>query len=421
MNTCTRTSSAIIALSALILPLQAQQKSAEPVLLLQGATIHTLTSIGSLQSGDVLVQGEHIIAVGADLSGHRKVQDATVISLFGKVITPGLILPWSRLGLTQGEHAVNDSSILSAGFSVANAWDSQSPDIGEAVVAGFTVAHIVPRNRQRLFSGQSALVSLHPDKPQLLIENRFSAGVARLSSVKEPPSVAVSRLASAFSDGRRFRTNRFAIDSGGYFDFPYSREDLEVLIRIVDDENWLAVEAHGREEIRRLLLLARQLHLRLILYGAAESALLAREIAEQGAVVILNPGASSHRGLSPRRALEAARLLNASSVPLMFGSDQPDAPWRVRQAAGIAVAWGLPWEEALKALTLYPAQVLGLPDRGQIRAGKIADLVVWNADPLQLSSRAEKVFFAGTEYRPVSGDELLARKYATSQGISLRR
>ena len=394
----------------------------EQILLLRGATVHTLTSVGSLLVGDVLVQGRHVIAVGADLSGHRKSRSARVINLFGKVVTPGFILPWSRLGLTGSDRQARDhSSLLSAGFSAARAWDANAPALGEAVVAGFTAAQTVPLNPGKLFSGQSAMISLHPQRRRLLSSERFSAVVARLPGLTDLPPVAVSRLESSLADARRFRTNRFAIDSGGYFDFNLIRQDLESLVRIVDDENWLAVEAHGEEEIARLLELARQWRLRLIIYGGAESAQLAEEILDQGAVVILNPVSATNRGLEPLQALQAAQALNAAGVPLMFGSDQPDAPWRVRQSVGTAVGWGLPWEEALKTLTLYPAQVLGLPERGQIAPGKVADLVVWNADPLEISSRAERVFFEGSEFLPLSRDEVLIRKYAKTQNIPLRK
>ena len=390
------------------------------ILLLRGATVHTLTSQGSLLAGDVLVQGKHIIAIGPDLSAHRKTASAQVINLFGKVITPGFVLPWSRLGLLGSQGKPRDrSTTLSAGFAVARAWDSAAPDLGEAVAAGFTSAHIVPLNPGKLFSGQSAVISLHPQNARLLTAERFSVVVARLSGLDDLPSVAINRLDSAFEDARRFRTNRFAIDSGGYFGFDFSRDDLESLVRVVDDENWLAVEAHGQEEIARLLDLTRRLRLRLMLYGGAESAPLAARLREQGAVAVLNPVAATHKGLEPQQALQAARVLNQGGVPLMFGSDRPDAPWRVRQAAGTAVAWGLAWEEALKAMTLYPAQVLGLPDRGQIAPGKVADLVVWSGDPLEISSRAERVFFAGEEFRPISRDELLARKYARQLNIPI--
>ncbi|MGI9344925.1 MAG: amidohydrolase family protein [Gammaproteobacteria bacterium] len=392
------------------------------VSLLRGATIHTLTAVGTLLVGDVLIEGKHIIATGPDLSNHLKARRARVIPLFGKTITPGLILPWSRIGLSNTDLGTSSSSKnleLAAGLSVARFWDSSSAEIGEAIAAGFTVAQIVPSNPGKLFSGESALIALRPDHSQLLFDTGLQTVVARLTDLEVLPAIAITQLDDAFASAQRFRSNRLAIDGGGYFDFRLSRHDLESLIRVVDDHNWIAIEAHRKEDIERLLELARNLQLRLMLYGGADSSALAEALREQGAIVILNPQASAHKGLEPAIALEAARLLNQSGVTLLFGSEQPDAPWRVRQTAGTAVSWGLPWEEALKALTLYPAQVLGLPDRGQIAPGKLAELVVWSGDPLEISSRAERVFFDGVEHHPVSKDELLALKYAEQQGVPL--
>lgn len=387
-------------------------------LLLRGATIHTLTNTGTLLAGDVLIQGSRILAVGEDLSGHNRSRNAQIINLFGKIITPGFILPWSRVGLLPEQGRPRDrSETLTAGFSASRVWDGHASDVGEAVAAGFTTAHVVPLNPKKLFSGLSTLVSLHPEKPVVLSNDRFGAVVARLTSSEDLPSVAVRTLEEALKDALRFRTNRFQIDSGGYFDFQLLRPDLEALVRIVDDQNWLAVEAHGSEEIQRLIDLARSRTLRLVIYGGAEVAPLAEELLDQDFAVILNPYAEAHQGLSPQTVLQGAAALYAKGVPLMFGSDRADAPWRVRQAAGTAIAWGLPWEEALKSLTLYPARILGLPDRGQIAPGKLADLTIWSGDPLQLSSRAERVFFAGEQYQPVSRDEQLALRHGLRQGI----
>lgn len=387
-------------------------------LLLRGATIHTLTNAGTLLVGDVLIQGRRILAVGTDLSGHSRSRDAQTVNLFGKIITPGFILPWSRVGLLPERGKSRDRSAnLTAGFSAGRVWDGQAADVGEAVAAGFTTAHVVPLNPRRLFSGRGTLVSLHPDNPRVFSDDRFSMIIARLGALEELPSVTVRTLEETLRDALRFRTNRFQIDSGGYFDFELLRPDLEALVTLVDDQNWLAVEAHGREEIERLVDLARRRTLRLVIYGAAEVAPLADDLLDQDFAVILNPYAEANKGLAPQVALQGARTLYNKGVSLMFGSDRADAPWRVRQAAGTAIAWGLPWQEALKSMTLYPAQILGLPDRGQIAPGKIADLTVWSGDPLELSSRAERVFFAGNEYQPVSRDEQLALRYGVQQGI----
>lgn len=86
----------------------------------------------------------------------------------------------------------------------------------------------------------------------------------------------------------------------------------------------------------------------------------------------------------------------------------------IKQEAGNAVAYGMTWDDALRAVTLAPAEVFGVADRvGSLQAGRDANVVIWSGDPFEFSSRAERVFVAGREHRAMDRQELLTERYKT--------
>ena len=86
----------------------------------------------------------------------------------------------------------------------------------------------------------------------------------------------------------------------------------------------------------------------------------------------------------------------------------------IRQEAGNAVAYGLPWEEALRAVTLAPAEVFGVAENvGSLQAGRDANVVVWSGDPFEFATRAERVYIKGRDAREPSRQDMLIDRYKT--------
>ena len=126
----------------------------------------------------------------------------------------------------------------------------------------------------------------------------------------------------------------------------------------------------------------------------------ARELAAADIPVLLDPLADLPESFdSVGATLEnAARLERAGvKIAFSFADPEPHNVRKLRQGAGIAVAHGLPWEAALAALTRNPAEIFGVADRnGSIERGRPADLVLWSADPLEVTTLADEVFIQGT-------------------------
>jgi imidazolonepropionase-like amidohydrolase len=150
--------------------------------------------------------------------------------------------------------------------------------------------------------------------------------------------------------------------------------------------------------------------------------MVADELAAAGASVILDTLANLPDTFEQLNArLDAAAILARAGVRFAIGGDgasQNHNARNITQAAGIAVANGLPWDEALRALTLAPAEMYGIAGRvGSLEAGKRADLVIWNDDPLELTSYPEQVFIAGEAVPMESRQTLLRDRYmARSSG-----
>ncbi len=137
-------------------------------------------------------------------------------------------------------------------------------------------------------------------------------------------------------------------------------------------------------------------NINLIIHGAEEGWRVSKHLAEAEIPVILQPIdniPNSFNELGSR--LDNASLLHKSGVKILIGSHETHNAYLSRQGAGIAVSYGLPWEEALKGLTKNIAEVFKINKRGSIQPGYIADIVIWSGDPLEVTSFVEQVYLSG--------------------------
>jgi hypothetical protein len=152
-------------------------------------------------------------------------------------------------------------------------------------------------------------------------------------------------------------------------------------------------------DIRQVISFAKREKLHLVIKGATEAWRVAAELAAARVPVLLNPLDDLPESFDAVGAtLENAARLQRAGVKIAFTFDDP-APHnirRLRQAAGIAVAHGLPWEDALAAITRNPAEIFGVTAaNGSLARGRPADLVLWSGDPLEVTTLADRVFIQG--------------------------
>jgi imidazolonepropionase-like amidohydrolase len=379
-------------------------QAATEIVAITGATVHTMGSAGTLHGATVLIAGGRIQAVGAGIAvpaGARRIDAA------GKVVTPGLLDSLTQLGLVEvsavedTEDATNEDSRVSAAFEVADGINSRSMLIPINRVEGITRAISAPAAGKSLFLGQGAVIHLGGG-PRTVVRRsvaQFAAlgeNGARLTGGTR--GAAAMRLREALRDALDYDAHRAAYDRAERRPYSLPRLDLEALLPVARGEQPLVVLANRASDIEQVLELARSMKLRLILAGAAEGWEVAGEIAGARVPVLLNPLTNLPQSFEEMGAtLENAARLARAGVTLAFLTGDSHNSRNLRQAAGNAVAYGLPWDTAMAAMTANPARIWGLDDYGTLEPGKDADVVIWDGDPLEVTSAAERVFIRGLE------------------------
>jgi imidazolonepropionase-like amidohydrolase len=387
-----------------------------------GAKVHPVSG-PALDGATVVIVDGKVAAVGA---GVAVPAGARTIDGRGKVVTPGLFDSSSRVGGVEIDAYDDTTDVrveddrITAAFDVVDGLNPLATNVAVTRVEGITRAVVMPRPGKSLIAGQAALVDLRPlptPDPRAMVEKSPVAMVAVLGSqgaelAGGARGAAMLRLREALEDAKDFAQNRRAWEGGQHRDYPLSRLDLEALAPVVKGELPLAVAVNRASDILATLRLAVEYDLKLVLLGVADGWMVAPQLAAAKVPVVVDPMTNIPDFDTPGATLENAGRLQRAGVTVLFASFDAHNARDLRHAAGEAVAYGMPWEAALRAVTLGPAQVWGIADRyGTIEAGKDADLVVWSGDPFELLTSAERVFIKGREVPPDTRQRELLRRY----------
>jgi len=367
-----------------------------------------MAGAGMIENGDVIIRNGEIAAVGQDLDAP---EGATVIDAEGRIVTPGFIAPYSNIGLTEIglDRESNDTGPsqgegfeLSAALDATDAYNPSSTLIAVNRAGGITRALTAPQAGDKMFGGQAAVIDLSgrtqsitkPKAAQIAVLGYGGArrnGDTRMgawATMRDTLDEVRAYTANPREYYRRTRDERFAFS------------DLEALASVLSGEQPLFVEINGAPDIRRLIQLKSDYGLNIVIVGGSEAWRVARELAAASIPVILDPFHNLPSQFENLGAtLENAARLNAAGVKVAFYNPPGFGGHNLRalpQMAGNAVANGLPKNAGLAALTIYPAQMLGIDERyGTLEVGKAADLVIWSGDPLEVTTRPETVMIDG--------------------------
>jgi len=402
-------------------------------LFIDNARVHTAGPQGTLAIGDVIVTDGLITAVGAELSAPA---GAAIVDAKGQALTPGLFAGLSALGLIEiNAESSTVQNVFGAAtphgqagetrwrpeFDVMPAYNPRSSVIPVNRKEGLTFSALTPAALEEgsFITGQGGVVSLSggwdsvmAGGETLYIDLRSTAagGGSRASqymlldqAIREArPAPSPMMMASMPSHGLLTPAGRDALSR-------YLRGGRVVFFvdRAVD--------------ILHVLEMSKKHGFTPVLAGATGAWEVAPQIAAAGAVVIVDPLQnlpSSFDQISAR--LDNAALLQKAGVRVVisqFDDLGTHNARKIRQLAGNAVANGLPWEAGLAAITAEPARTFGVGDRvGSIEPGKRADLVLWNGDPLDVTTTATQVFMAGKAVPMTSRQTLLRDRYLRPDG-----
>jgi len=402
-----------------IAPLQAQD------FLIRGARVHTATEAGTLEQSDVRVRGGRIVAIGKGLQAEPGDQ---VVEAQGRPLTPGLFAGASNIGLSEVMNEDNDFMVNMASpvydqrwrpeFDVSLAFNPRSAVVPVTRAEGITWTVISPAAEDSILAGEGMAVTL---------DGRYDAelpGSRTLFVDWSGPSAknGGSRAGIFMLFEQALRETRLSgpMERGMLLQ-PSGRQ---VLKSYLDGGGRMLFGVGRAADIVRLLAFTRKHNIQPIIGGGTEGWLVAEELARANVPVVLHPHSNLPFGFgSP--TLDNARILHEAGVRIAFSSGQLHNARTVRQLAGNAVAQGLPWEVALQGLTSTAADIFGVGNtHGRIAVGRQADLVLWDADPLEVTSQAQQVWIAGRAMEMRSRQTELRDRYLqrlraeTSTGVA---
>jgi imidazolonepropionase-like amidohydrolase len=389
---------------------------------IEGARIVTLAG-PPIESGTVVIRDGRVAAVGASVAVP---QGATRIDGKGLHVYPGLFDAVTELGLTevgQGAGGTVDTDEIGAfnpQLLAASAIHPSSEIIPVTRANGITHAVAVPGLSSSPFGGGNLVIGGQASAFSLdgwSIEDmllRASVGVAvnwpRLatsafdtttfsqrqrpfSEVKQEYDKRVTELGDWIDRARRYAQARRKAPAATERDLK-----LDALARVVQGELPLLVNAIEKRQIRDALAFCAERKLKMVLLGGRDALQLKDALLKQAVPVILGPTqvlpANEDEPYDAPYALAGA--LHAAGVSVSISTFNASDSRTLPYEAGHAVAFGLPWEEGLKAITINPARALGLADRvGTIEVGKIANLIVTTGDPLEITTVVKHLFING--------------------------
>ncbi len=405
-----------------------------------GGKLLTITH-GTIENGVLIIENGKIAAVGA--AGSVKVPaNAQVIDAKGMTVYPGLIDSETHLGLTEieAEKMTNDlvepSDEIMPNMHVSDAFHAETALIPVTRYNGITNAIVAPESRDTL-PGQDSFIQLAgADATQMLMIRDLAMPLNFTGKQRRNESFATAsypqtrmgmaaQMRQAFTDAQgyaakwdEYNKKKAAAKSGDAAPTPPSRDlKLEALLPYLSGKKPVVVKAEEPSDAETAYALAQEFKLRIILNGLTQCQPIYDKIAEWHVPVILGsiydePKEWERYDTVYKMPSELAKR----GVKIAFASFDAHQVRNLPYAAGFAVAFGLPYDEAMKALTLYPAQIWGVDDQlGSLDVGKTANVVIATGDPLDVKTDVKYVFIQGRSIPMVDRQTELRDRYSNRQ------
>lgn len=389
--------------------------AAETVLIRDGRVI-TNTAAGVIEGGDVLIVDRQVSAVGADIAAPR---GARVIDATGKWVTPGVFAAVSQVGLSEisGSGAPNEASIegelVSAAANAGLAFNPNVTAIPVTRIEGVTRAAIAPNGEHTMFAGIGALVSMTGAPDSVFRDDAFlvlQMGETGASRTGGSRAAYWPALEAALRDAREYPA-RYRSGQGGAV---LNEIDAQAVQPFAQGRGLIVANLDSATDIRSLIRFKHaHPNLRFVINGAAEGWMVAEELAAANIPVIIDTMQNLPNNFEQMGSrLDNAALLDRAGVRVIIASASDAQQARlVLQQAGNAVANGMDWNAAFASVTRVPAEVFGAAGLGVLRTGAIADVVVWDGDPLEVKSAPTAVFIEGAEQPLTSRQTMLRDRY----------
>lgn len=377
-------------------------------LAITNAKVHTASDAGVLEGATVFIRDGKIEAINP-----ASFEADSVVDAQGKVLTPGFITAGTSLGLVEvGAVArTRDGGDKKADitFDPSLAFNFNSTLIPYVRQGGVTQSIVVPSGGDDIFAGQNFVANLSGNMDS--VEQVGNSVLVSLGAEsKGSRAMSLQKLAKKLETTAK----DIAKAKGGKDDKESSKElgkEDQLLRAVVTGEIPLIANVDRASDILAILKLKQQYELNLVLAGAADAIVVKSQIAQAGVPVIIDAIDNLPSGFdSLHLTLENAAQLEKAGIKLLINIFDSHNGYQLRFNAGIAVAYGMSYDGALKAITSNVATTFGLPS-GEIATGKSANLVLWNSDPFELNSKVEKLWINGEAVNLETRQDKLRDRY----------
>lgn len=371
--------------------------------LLKNATVVTVTK-GTLNNASVLLENGKIAQVGSNITA----TDAEVIDCTGMFIYPGMIDGGTRLGLVEVssvpetvDYAENGN--VTPNMQALTTVNPNSEAIGVTRVSGVTTVLTVPSGG--LFPGTAALINLNGYTPDQMYGGFKAVAMTFPSSgrrgrfdrrseedIKKDSDKALKDADDIWDNAKSYLELKKSGAELSYY------PEMDQLAKVITGELPLLIEVNAASDIQNAIKWVQGKNIKVIFTGVAEGWRVAEEIAKAGIPVVTGPVQELPTRQSDRydAAYTNAGKLAKAGVKVALRTDEEENVRNLPFHAAFAAAYGLGKEEALKAVTINPAEIFGIADQyGSVEAGKRANLIVSTGDPFETRSQIIHVFIDG--------------------------
>ncbi len=430
-----KTKSLFLIASYLILPVSVLASAQIPAppqkapVALVGGTIHPLTS-PDIEGGTILFDRGRIVDLGKEVAIPS---DAVVVDIRGRHVYPGLIAAYSILGLVEidairATRDVQEAGRINPNVRAERAINPDSERLPVTRANGIALAAVLPVGG--LISGMGALVMLDGwtweemtlKAPLCMMVNwpemGGNTGLApqkELEKRRENIKKEIEELEKAFGEARAYKAAR---EAAGMKGVPFHETDVrwEAMLPVLRGELPVWVAANSLQEIEASVEWAERQGVKMVLAGGADAPLAAELLKSRKIPVIVTPvlrlPAREDSDYDEPFTLPA-KLFEAGVEFCICGSPSAGNDRNLPYHAAAAAAFGLPRDEALKSVTIYAAQILGVGDQvGSLEKGKDATLIVTDGDPLEISTQVEKLYIRGRDIDLGNKQKTLYQKYS---------
>ena len=396
-----------------------------------GGRILTITH-GTIENGTLVMSEGKIVAVGS-AKATKVPAGAEVFDAKGMTVYPGLFDAETNLGLTEVASDQNSNDLAETAdeiepqMHVADAFHAETVRIPVERLNGITNAIVAPASQDSI-AGQDSVIQLYGRRDQMLMQRdialamNFEGSVRRKANYNGPAKFPTTRMGlatqirQAFLDAQAYETERAAAAKPDHKGAPPKRDlKLEALLPYLHGEKPVVLAAYEGYEVEVAMSLAKEFNLKVILNHVTHAQDVLDQIASYHVPVIVGP---IYDFPHPDERYDAVYSLPAElqkrgvKIAISSAGGGEGGDRNLPYAAGYAVAYGLPYEEAFKAITLNPAEMFGLGNSlGSLDVGKTANVVVANGDPLDVRSSVKQVFIEGTAVPMASRQTQLRDEY----------